>query len=292
MKTEVKKLDNGRCEILISLSGDVVKNKFEEAFKKVGQSAKLAGFRAGHVPRELLEKNFSGPAQEAVIESLIPQTYEQAITQEKIDALDLPKITEVKLDRANLSFKATVEVRPEIKVSNYKGIVLEAKKIEVTPDEIKRAIDAIKESHKLDYAEELLARSLGYPGCAELDQAVEKQLYLEKANVQRQSLENAIIKAVTKDLHFHLPQAMVNGQMQDMLRQVKVELVLKGLSREAIDKEEKNISEKLLPEAKRQVSVYLVLAQIAKQENIAIDEQMPHKVIELLLREAMWQEAC
>jgi FKBP-type peptidyl-prolyl cis-trans isomerase (trigger factor) len=84
----------------------------------------------------------------------------------------------------------------------------------------------------------------------------------------------------------------VNGQMQDMLRQVKVELVLKGLSREAIDKEEKNISEKLLPEAKRQVSVYLVLAQIAKQENIAIDEQMPHKVIELLLREAMWQEAC
>ena len=57
-----------------------------------------------------------------------------------------------------------------------------------------------------------------------------------------------------------------------------------------VDKEEKNISEKLLPEAKRQVSVYLVLEEIAKKENIAIDEHMSCKVMELLLREASWQE--
>jgi len=37
--------------------------------------------------------------------------------------------------------------------------------------------------------------------------------------------------------------------------------------------------------------VYLVLAQIAKQENIPIDDHMPRKVMEFLLREADWRES-
>ena len=44
------------------------------------------------------------------------------------------------------------------------------------------------------------------------------------------------------------------------------------------------------PEAKRQVKVYLVLSEIAKKENIPLDDHMPHQVMEFLLREADWKE--
>jgi len=46
----------------------------------------------------------------------------------------------------------------------------------------------------------------------------------------------------------------------------------------------------LEPEAKRQVRDYLVLAHIAKKENIEINDQMPQSVIEFLFREADWQQ--
>ena len=59
MKTEVKKIDSTKREVSIEVSGEIVKNKFEDAFKKLGKEAKVPGFRVGNVPRDILEKNFS-----------------------------------------------------------------------------------------------------------------------------------------------------------------------------------------------------------------------------------------
>lgn len=291
MKTEVKNLESGKKELSISLTGEKVKNKFEEVFKKIGETAKIPGFRPGHAPREMLEKNFSGAAHDQVLKELIPEIYDEVIKNEGLDVVDLPEITEVKLDRSNLSFKATVDVRPEIAVKDYKGIKLNFKDIEVTPDEVKRSIDSIKESRKFSAVDDNLAKSLGYPSLAELEKVVERQIYLEKSNSERQRIDNDLIAAVTKGLNFKLPKAVVARQLEDMVRQTKVDLALKGVPRESIDKEDKNISEKLLPEAEKQVRVYLVLAEIAKKENIPQDEHMPRKVMELLLKEADWQKA-
>ena len=76
-----------------------------------------------------------------------------------------------------------------------------------------------------------------------------------------------------------------------MLRQAKLDLVLKGIPREKIDEEEKKMLGELEPEAKKQVKVYLVLAEIAKKENIPQGDHMPRQVMEFLLKEADWTEA-
>ena len=55
MKTEVKKIDNSTREINVEVTGDVVKNKFEDVFKRISQEAKVPGFRPGHAPRDMLE---------------------------------------------------------------------------------------------------------------------------------------------------------------------------------------------------------------------------------------------
>ena len=47
MKTEVKKLDSTKCEINIAVSGELVKNKFEEVFAQIAKAAKVPGFRPG-----------------------------------------------------------------------------------------------------------------------------------------------------------------------------------------------------------------------------------------------------
>lgn len=291
MKTEVKKIiDSAKREISVEVSGDIVKNKFEDVFKKIGEVAKVPGFRPGHAPRDILEKEFSSHAREQVLKELIPDVYNQAIEKEGLEVIDLPNISDVKLDRNTLSFKAQVEVSPEIKLKDYKGLKVNYKKAEVSPDEIKRSIDALKEARKIDAVDDNFAKSLGYPNLAELEKTVERQIFMQKENLERQKIENEIIESITKDLDFKLPQSLVNRQLEDLVRQAKLDLALKGMPREKIEEQQKSLSSQLEPEAKRQVKVYLVMAEIAKKENIPLDDHMPRSVMELLLREADWKE--
>ena len=290
MKTEVKKIDSTKREIDIEVNGDIVKNKFDTVFKKIAQDAKVPGFRAGNAPRDILEKHYSSHAHETVLKELIPDLYNQAIEKEGLEVLELPNIFDVKLDRNSLSFKATVEISPEIAVKNYKGLEVHYKKIEVTADEIKRSVDSLKEARKFDTIDDNFAKGLGYPDLSELEKAMEKQIYIQKENLQRQRIENELVESITKDLDFKLPLSLVNRQLQDLIKQAKLDLALKGLPREKIDEQQNALHEQLEPQAKRQVKIYLVLSTIAKKENIPQDDHMPHKVMEFLLKVAEWKE--
>jgi FKBP-type peptidyl-prolyl cis-trans isomerase (trigger factor) len=289
MKTEVKKIDSTKREINIEVSGDIVKEKFAQVYEKIGKDAKVPGFRPGHAPRDMLEKNYSEHAHEMVLRELIPDVYNQAVGKEGLDVIDLPDISEVKLDGNVLSFKATVEVTPEIKLGNYKGLKLEYTRIVVAADEVKRTIDSLKEARKVDTIDDSLARSLGYPDAAELEKTLEKQLFLQKEHAQRQKIESQIIETLISGLDFKAPRALVERQLQDLLRQAKMDMALKGAPREKIDEQEKELATQLEPEAKKQVKVYLTLAEIAKKENIPVDDHMPRKVMEFLLKEAKWE---
>jgi len=289
MKIEVKKLDSTKREINIEINDDTVKNKFEDVFARIAKEAKVAGFRPGHAPRDILEKHYSSSAHEQVLKELVPDVYNEAIKKEGLDVIELPQITDVKLDRIKLTFKAIVEVSPEIPLKNYKRQKIDYKNITVTPEEIKRNIDSLRESRKTDVIDDRFARSLGYPNLAELEKAVERQIFLQKENQQRENLENGIVQNITGELDFKLPQSLVDRQLQDLVRRAKMDLALKGVVREEIEKHEKKISDDLEPQARKQVKVYLVLAEIAKKENIPMDDNMSARVIEFLLKEADWQ---
>jgi len=289
MKTEVKKIDSTKREVSIEVSGDIVKNKFEDVFKMIAQEAKVPGFRPGHAPRDILEKNFSSRAHERTVKELIPDVYKQAVEKEGLDVIELPDISDVKLDRNTLSFKATVEVRPQITIKNYRGIKVNYKKIEVSPDEIKRNLDSLKEARQVNAVDDSFSRSLGYPNISELEKAIERQDLIQKENQQRQKIETEIIETILKDLDFKLPQSLIDRQLEDLIRQAKLDLALKGFPRDKIDEQEKKLTQELEPQARRQVKTYLVLAEIAKKENITLDDHMPQKVIEFLLKEADWQ---
>jgi FKBP-type peptidyl-prolyl cis-trans isomerase (trigger factor) len=291
MKTQVKKLEGNLRELIVEAEGAAVKQKFEEVFVRLGKEAKIPGFRPGNAPRDMVEKNYGHLAHEQVLKELVPDVYNQALDKEGLDAIELPEITEVKLERESLSFKAKVEVSPDIDPKNYRGIKIDYKTPVVSEDDVKRSIDSLKESRKLEQVDDLTARSLGYPNLGELKNAIERQILAQRESAERQRIENEIIEAVLKGLNFNLPQSLVKRQIEDMVRQTKVDLALKGVTREKIEEHDSKIREEIKPEAEKQVRVYLVLSAIARLEKIELDEHMPRRVMEFLLREAGWNEA-
>lgn len=287
-KASVKKIDGIKREITIEASGDIVKNKFEDVYKSLAQTAKVPGFRQGHVPRDILEKKYSSLAYEQVVRELIPDLYKETVTQENLDVVESPDISDVKVEQTKISFKATVSVSPEIHVKNYKGIKIAYKKTEVSEDEIKRALDSLKESRKSETLDDAFARGMGYPDLSTLREGLSRQIYIRKQAEERQKAEAELIEKITKDVTVSLPGSMVSRQLEDMVRQSRIDLAMKGVPAETLDEKEKDMRKEFEVQARQQVKLYLVLGAIAKQEGIPQDEHMAHKVIELLFREAQW----
>lgn len=289
MKTEVKKLGDSERELSIEVSGDIVKNKFEDVFKRISKEAKIKGFRPGHAPREMIEKEFSGVAHEQVLKELIPELYDQAVEKEKVNAVDMPQISDVKLERSKLSFKAKVEITPEIEIKDYKGIKIKYKKVAVSADEIKKSVDQLKERKKTEAVDDAFARALGYPSLAELEKYIERQLCVQKDNVQRQEVEQQVVDFLTKKVEVKLPQSLVAKQLEDSVKHAKMEMAMQGIPKEMIAQRDGEFRKELEPQARTQVKMYLILSAIARKENIAADQQMPRNVMELLFKEAAWE---
>lgn len=290
MKTQIKKLDRYKRELAIEVGPEVINPKFEDIYTRIAKDVQVPGFRRGKAPREVLEKHYREHAQKQVINELIPEAYEAAVKQETLDVVSCFEIVDVKLENSVLSFKAKLELKPTVEFKkDYKGIKVDYKQIEVGEDEVRRSLDALKESRKVDAIDEKFARGLGYPTLNDLTQTLKWQLYLQKENLQRAKIEEGVVNYLLDNTDFEVPAALINQQLQQLLERQKVELALRGMPEDKIREQEKTLASELEPQAKRQVRVYLVLETIAKKENISLEQEMPQRTIEFLLEQADWQ---
>ena len=298
MKTEVKKIDQHKRQLSIQVEGDIVKEKFDAVYKKINKEAKIPGFRAGNVPLDLLEKHYSSVAQQEILKELVPEVYKQALGEVDLEPVGLPEISQINLGKYNLSFRADVEVKPKVDVKNYKGLKVEYRPVQVSDDEISKAVDTLRQNRsaknqdrdkKSEFTEEELVHSLGYPDLAALKSVLEKQIYLEKARTQQISLENSVIEQLLAQVNFQVSPTLVSQQSDRLLKQAELELTLRGMNKEEVDKQRQALKKNLAPEAEKQVRIFLVLEEVARRENIACDDKMTQRVVEFLLQEANWK---
>lgn len=289
MKVEAKKLDAGKVQLDIEVSAEIVNKRFDQVYERIGKDAKIPGFRPGKAPRDILEKHHGRLAREELIKNLIPEAYRDSLEKEKISAIECLKISEVKLESNTLSFKATVEVKPEIALKDYKNIKLKYEEITVSQDEVEKALENLKESHKAQSIDEKFSRSLGYPTVSAMRASVQRQLFVQKENDGRYHLQEGLIKEILDNLKFKTPQSLLERRLDELVQQAKMQLASRGMSKEQIDSQEGGLRKELYPEAESQVKTYLVLDEIARRESIPEDEHMSQKVIEFLLREADWE---
>lgn len=126
-----------------------VAEALERAFKKVVRDVNVPGFRKGKVPRKIFERRFGVESlyQEA-LDLLLPEAYSEAVLEQEIDPVDRPQIDITQMEAGKpLLFKATVTVRPEVTLGEYKGISYEDKSTEVTDEEIAEELATIQKSH-------------------------------------------------------------------------------------------------------------------------------------------------
>ena len=181
-------------------------------------------------------------------------------------------------------------MRPEIGVKDYKKIKLAHKKVAVSPEEVDKAIENIKQAHRLETVDEKFAKRLGYKTVEEMRSSIEKQLFVQKENNLRYQLQEDLIKQILSKVNFKAPQSLVERQLEELVYQAKNQLIKRGATKEQINANDDKLRKELRPDAESQVRTYLVLEEIAKKENIKESDHLTQEVMEFLLAEANWVE--
>ena len=127
-------------EISIVVPDDELKPYKEKALVQLGKNVQVKGFRPGHVPRQVLEQNVNPEAVLGLaIEIVVNDAYVHVIKEEKLEVITRPNV-EVQSE-SPLTFLATVAVKPDAKVKDYKKIKVEVAKPKVSDKEVKDTID-------------------------------------------------------------------------------------------------------------------------------------------------------
>ena len=149
MSVQVETLEKSMAKLTIEVSAEEFETALDKAYKKNKNKISLPGFRKGKAPRAMIEKMYgTGVFYEDAANDLILGAYESAAKESELEIVAQPSIDVTQIEKGKpFIFTATVAVKPEVTLGDYKGIEVEKKTAEVTDEELQAEIDKVRESN-------------------------------------------------------------------------------------------------------------------------------------------------
>lgn len=119
----VEKLEKSMVALTIEASAEEFEAAINKAYLKERGRIMLPGFRKGKAPRKMIEAMYGAEIfYEEAVNLAYPDLFDQAVEQEKLDTVAYPDVELLEANKGGFTFKATVAVRPEVKLGKYKGL--------------------------------------------------------------------------------------------------------------------------------------------------------------------------
>jgi len=147
VKSAVETLNPTRVRLTVEVPFEELKDSLDAAYKKINQQVTVKGFRKGKVPARVIDQRFGrGAVLEEAVNDALPKFYTEAVNEAELNPLGQPEvdITELK-DGETLNFTAEVDIRPTIEIPDYSGIEVEVDAVEVTEEDVDKAVEELRE---------------------------------------------------------------------------------------------------------------------------------------------------
>lgn len=141
--------NTGPCRKLLKaeFSAEEIQKEYDESLAVYAKHGQVRGFRPGRAPREMIRRKYDKQILDGLRDHLLAKGFQSAIKEHQFDP-----IAEMDLQQSELkagqpfSFSVTLDVEPEFDLPSYKGLAVEAKKVEVTEEALTEAIDRYLEN--------------------------------------------------------------------------------------------------------------------------------------------------
>ena len=148
MKIQVEKVSPVESKVTIEVDPERVAKEIERAYSGLGRRVKLRGFRPGKVPRKVLERYFRAEMESEVAETIVKQTFVEAMKAESIDAVAPPhvSISEGVAQGKPMRYTARVEVKPALDPKDYRGLEVVRKPPTVTEEAVSEELTKMQQA--------------------------------------------------------------------------------------------------------------------------------------------------
>lgn len=149
MSVQVEKLEKSMAKLTIEVPAKELDLALDKAYKKNRNKIAMPGFRKGKAPRAMIEKMYGAEIFfEDAANILVPDAYEDAAKESGLEIVSQPEIAVEQIEKGQpFIFTATVAVKPEVTLGEYKGIEVESKEAGVTDEEIEEEINKVRENN-------------------------------------------------------------------------------------------------------------------------------------------------
>ncbi|MBE5979797.1 MAG: trigger factor [Paenibacillaceae bacterium] len=149
MSLQVEKLEKNMAKLTVEVPAEEFEKALTAAYNKNKGRFNIPGFRKGKAPRAMVEKMYGvGVLYEDAVNEALDATYGDAVEESGLDIVSRPEISVVQVEKGqNLIYTATVAVKPEVTLGEYKGIEVTKATAEVTEEDIEAELKKVQEQN-------------------------------------------------------------------------------------------------------------------------------------------------
>jgi trigger factor len=140
---------NPECtrELVIDVPADEVATAFRKVAANYRKYAKIPGFRAGKVPESIIRRRFAAEIRKEVIDSLLPERFNKAVSEQNIRPVGQPQVTDLSVeDGTPLHVKAVFEYIPAFSIDGYKDVKVDKPSVEIAEEEFQHELTHLRDS--------------------------------------------------------------------------------------------------------------------------------------------------
>ena len=136
--SQLEKLEHNMVRITMEVSPEDFNKAIERVYNKQKNQIAIPGFRKGKAPLKMVERFYGEEVfYEDAVNDVLPDLYTKALDELEVDAVSRPQIDLDEIKKGEpVVVKATLAVRPEVTLGEYKGLVAEKETIAVTEDDV------------------------------------------------------------------------------------------------------------------------------------------------------------
>jgi trigger factor len=149
MNVKLERKENNIVELEIEVDAEVFEEGLKKSFQKNVKKFNIPGFRKGKAPRNIVERYYGAEVlYEDALNEVFPKAYEEAVKETDIFPVDRPELDIKQIGKGeNLIFTASVTVKPEVELGEYKGIEIEKIKVNVSDEDVDKEIQKVAEKN-------------------------------------------------------------------------------------------------------------------------------------------------
>jgi trigger factor len=135
-----------RRELELEIPGEIVKKAIERVAKEFARVARVPGFRPGKAPITLIRRRFADDIKSEVLQSLVPEQIERAVTENKMVPITQPQVDKVDFSEDGpVKFRASFEVLPTFDLGQYKGLEVEIDDVKIEDADVDKALEELRD---------------------------------------------------------------------------------------------------------------------------------------------------